>query len=96
MHVAEVPVADFGQINSVSIEHIICRRSSTLVTKLGHEAYVLHKTSAALLCPCSQRHSARILANEWREGYSKWLPPVLDDGDTRAASNSCWREIRLA
>ena len=32
VHVAEVPVADFGQINSVSIEHIICRRSSTLVT----------------------------------------------------------------
>ena len=33
VHVADVPVADFGQINSVSIEYIICRRSSTFVTK---------------------------------------------------------------
>ena len=34
----------------------------------GIEAYVLHMTSAALLCLCSQRHSARIVVNEWREG----------------------------
>ena len=88
-------VADFGQINSVSIEHSICRRSSTLVTKASAMKLISPKTSRRS-CVRARSATARGFANEWREGYSKCLPPVLDDGDTRAASNSCWREIRLA
>ena len=63
---------------------------------IGHEAYVLHRTSAALLCPCSQRHSARILANEWREGLLQMLASRSRRWRHSRSIYSCWREIGLA